>query len=362
MTLASRRKRSFLCEFARRWPSLGLGALTLVMLVSLSASAPVVQELPAVEDRFADWARAQNGQTLQALPGNTPAPGSVQVITPNTGAELPDASADPFASPPPMVVASTEAPVQETYPDYPSGSLQHNSDTMEISIEQYQEEGLVYFVADILVKDPAQLAYAFSYDTFRGARESVSDIADRNASVLAINGDFCGFHNEGVIIRGGEVFRRQNSRRHLMIVDQNGDMSVLTDRREKQGLVANRLEKEGTLHTFEFGPVLVKDGEVCDLPSNFFISTREDQAEPRTAIGQIGPLHYIVIVADGRQPGYSDGATLPQLQDLFLQHGAQFAFNLDGGGSTTLYFNGAVINHPSSGDERRVSDIVMFMD
>lgn len=64
---------------------------------------------------------------------------------------------------------------------------------------------------------------------------------------------------------------------------------------------------------------------------------------------------------DGRSEGYSEGCDLPTLQQLFLDHGAQIAFNLDGGGSTTLWFNGKVINHPASGEERKVSDIVMFM-
>ena len=53
--------------------------------------------------------------------------------------------------------------------------------------------------------------------------------------------------------------------------------------------------------------------------------------------------------------------SIPTLQELFLEEGAQFAFNLDGGGSTTLYFLGEVINMPSGGKERSVSDVLMFM-
>ena len=192
----------------------------------------------------------------------------------------------------------------------------------------------------------------------------MSDIADRHQPVIAANADFYKYHTNGIILRNGELYRKQNSTRHLLIIDSEGNMSALTDRREKQGLVANELAEAGTWQTFEFGPVLVEDGEAVELPRSFFIRTADDPAyrEPRTAIGQIGPLHYIMIVVDGRREGYSEGVTLPELQQLFLKHGAQFAFNLDGGGSTTLYFEGEVINMPSSGDERRVSDIVMFVD
>ena len=164
-----------------------------------------------------------------------------------------------------------------------------------------------------------------------------------------------------MIIRNGEVLRRQNIKKHhLLVVDQNGDLSAQTDRSGKQGLVANKLEQAKTWQTFEFGPVLVEDGKAATLPSSFYVNCHDGYYEPRTAIGQLGPLHYIVIVVDGRREGYSTGASIPQLQQLFLDEGAEFAFNLDGGGSTTLYFRGEVVNMPSGGKERSVSDVIMF--
>ena len=90
------------------------------------------------------------------------------------------------------------------------------------------------------------------------------------------------------------------------------------------------------------------------------ISTNPNRREPRTAIGQIGPLHYVVVVADGRQDGYSAGMTLPELQALFLELGAHTAMNLDGGGSAEMWFQGEVISQPSGGRERGVSDILFF--
>ena len=168
-------------------------------------------------------------------------------------------------------------------------------------------------------------------------------------------------HGLVMLDENGEVLRRQNiTKHHLLIVDQNGDLSALTDRTGKQGLVANKLEQANTWQTFEFGPVLVQNGEAVTLPNSFYVNCHDGYYEPRTAIGQLGPLHYIVIVVDGRREGYSTGASIPQLQQLFLDEGAEFAFNLDGGGSTTLYFRGEVINMPSGGKERSVSDIIMF--
>ena len=67
-----------------------------------------------------------------------------------------------------------------------------------------------------------------------------------------------------------------------------------------------------------------------------------------------------MIVVDGRMPGYSGGISLQNLQQLFLRCGAQMAFNLDGGGSTEMWFRGEIINQPSGGRERKVSDIICF--
>ncbi len=344
-----------------------IGTITLALLLPLifmTASAPLsATPLPDVEERFHDWVLTQNSITVRDLPGDTPEPGSLaaQIVSQVESQEDPAAEQAPVQTPAPT--APPAAP-EERYPQYASGELVHETDTLSVSIEQYNDGENTYYVADVLIKDPLQFGYAFSYDTFKGARESVSDIADRHQAVIAINSDFAGFHNEGVIIRGFELFRKQNvkAKRHLLIVDQQGDMSALTDRSEKQGVVANRLMNEGVMHTFEFGPLLVENGEAVELPKSFVIRAQDGYYEPRTAIGQIGPLHYILIVVDGRQEGYSKGVSLPRLQELFIEHGAEFAFNLDGGGSTTLYFKGKVINHPSSGDERRVSDIIMFKD
>ena len=85
-------------------------------------------------------------------------------------------------------------------------------------------------------------------------------------------------------------------------------------------------------------------------------------SNPRTAIGQVSALHYIVIVSDGRT-SQSDGLTLYALATLMKDRGCTVAYNLDGGGSSTLWFNGEVINNPTDGrsdGERKVSDIVYF--
>lgn len=64
------------------------------------------------------------------------------------------------------------------------------------------------------------------------------------------------------------------------------------------------------------------------------------------------------VVVDGREEGYSRGVTMTELAQIMVDLGCQVAYNLDGGGSSTMYFNGQVINQPSNGGERGTSDIL----
>lgn len=148
----------------------------------------------------------------------------------------------------------------------------------------------------------------------------------------------------------------------MLIVDSDGNMRLVRDRKANPyKALAEQLQSEQVWQAFEFGPALVENGQALSFPDAFdVISTRPSRKEPRTAIGMIEPLHYVIIVVDGRQPGYSDGISLQDLQLLFQDYGAQVAFNLDGGGSAEMWFMGEIISNPSGGQERRISDIICF--
>lgn len=238
----------------------------------------------------------------------------------------------------------------------------HASERVRVSIDRVEEPELVYFVADIQLASPDGLRTALSHDRTDGALERLSDMARRNGAVLAVNADNYRSNGSGIIIRNGELLRARSSTRALLIADAEGNLSVKAERKgEKPRALAGELLSQGVRQTFEFGPELVRDGQEVEPAKGFrLISTRDTVREPRTAIGQIGPLHYIVIVADGRREGYSLGMTLPDLRRLMVEYGAQTAMNLDGGGSTGLYFAGELINRPSGKRERGLSDILLF--
>lgn len=245
--------------------------------------------------------------------------------------------------------SASEATVTDT--SYDDGSIQ-------ISIETLRLDDTTYYVADIQLASADSLKTAFAQATYgRNIKATTSEIAAENNAIFAINGDFYGFRDTGYVIRGGQLYRdtaSSTAQAEDLVIDNDGNFSIINE----SEVTAQQLLEQGAVQVFSFGPALVEDGQVV-------VSTGEevDQAmtsNPRTAIGQISALHYLVIVSDGRT-SESAGLTLYQLATLFAQRGCTVAYNLDGGGSSTMVFNGNVVNNPTSGGsiaERAVSDIV----
>ncbi|MCL1965460.1 MAG: phosphodiester glycosidase family protein [Firmicutes bacterium] len=285
-------------------------------------------------------------------PVKTPAPAETSIMD----ALIHDAmnTARTAQSPLPAVTSWATAPVPTPTPLY-----SYSTADLHIDIRKHTIKNVVYFTAEIWLTDVSQLRSAFSSDRFDSAKETVKDIASRNNAILAINGDFATFNNGGIIIRNGVLYRSNRSTRHLLMIDQHGDFIPYTDPPQNAEEAAAGFVEQGIWQTLVFGPLLVQNGQAVPLPEKFFISTGM-ALEPRTAVAQIGPLHYLWIVVDGRQEGYSKGVSLIRLQELFLQYGAQTAFNLDGGGSTTLYYMGNVLNRPANAGSRQrdVPDIL----
>ena len=235
------------------------------------------------------------------------------------------------------------------------------SDEKQIVIRRFDEAGILYLVADVQLTDVHQLQTALSSGKAFGELEPASAMAERSGAVLAINADDYALHKYGTIIRNGELLRTHDTTRNMLIVDANGDFTVRSDRaNEDPAALGASLVAENVWQTFEFGPELIRDGEIVSFnPAFDVISTDPNRRDPRTAIGQIGPLHYVIIVADGRSES-SRGMTLNELQQLMQSLGVQTAMNLDGGGSSEMWFQGEILNTPSQGEERRLSDILYF--
>ena len=227
-----------------------------------------------------------------------------------------------------------------------------------IAIRQISGDQSAGFAVDVQLRDVSGFHAGLSQGDF----EPLSTMAQREGAVLAINADDYGTHKYGVILRNGQALRVHETTRHMLAILPDGSFETVSDRTvETPEALFERLQSEGVQNTFEFGPVLVENGQAAEFPDSFdVISTRDTRREPRTAIGMISPLHYVILIVDGRQPGYSEGISLQSLQQIFVSLGAQTAINLDGGGSTELWFQGEILNRPAGGHERKLSDCIWF--
>ena len=242
----------------------------------------------------------------------------------------------------------------------------YESDTIRITIDRwcyaFNRTSLRFFVANIYVKDPAQLQTAFAGEQYsKDNAEATSVIAERHDAVLAVNGDYYNYKDKnGLIIRNGVLYRDAASTRDQLLVMSDGTFVALPSGTYTVGEGQKYID-EGVVQSFSFGPLLVNDGQAVELPSKYIISTKDTIREPRTAIGQVDANHYVVIVADGRRDGWSDkGMTLQELQQVFVEQGCKVAYNLDGGGSATMVMGAERVNKTSGSRERNVSDIVYF--
>ena len=261
-----------------------------------------------------------------------------------------------------MALAATE-PNSKTIEETTTYEAENISITIDRWCYAFNRTECRFFVADIVVKDPAQLQTAFAGEKYTAsAAEATSEIAARHNAVLAVNGDYYNYKdNYGMIIRNGTLYRDKTATRDQLLVYADGRMEGVPakERGEKSG--KDRIA-DGVVQSFEFGPLLVRNGEKTELPKKYIINTKDTVREPRTGIGQVDETHYVIIVADGRREGWSDkGMTLQEMQQVFYDEGCSIAYNLDGGGSTTLIVNGEKLNRSSGSRERDVSDIVYFI-
>ncbi|PUA81260.1 phosphodiester glycosidase family protein [Nocardioides currus] len=221
------------------------------------------------------------------------------------------------------------------------------------------DQPVTYFVADLVLSDATVLRSAFADDSFgTNIVDETSDIAGQNDAIFAINGDYYGFRETGIVIRNGVVYRDAGAREGLAFY-RDGRVALY----DETATDAASLVDDGVWNTLSFGPALVSDGRVQsgidDVEVDTNIGNHSIQGDqPRTAVGVVEDNHLVLVVVDGRSTGYSAGASMTELATLMQGLGAVTAYNIDGGGSSTMFFDGEVVNRPSNGGERGTSDIL----
>ena len=237
----------------------------------------------------------------------------------------------------------------------------YTSEDLAVEISTYRWLDTDIHVADVTFSDPSALQTAFARGSYgRNVTAATSDTAAAVGAVLAVNGDNYGSRESGYVIRSGVLYRETAAKdQEDLVIWADGSFSIIRE----ADVTARELLARGAQEVFSFGPGLLSDGEITVSETDEV--GRAKASNPRTAIGWLGEGHILLVVSDGRTEE-SQGLSLYDLAEFMRSLGAETAYNLDGGGSSTMVFNGAVVNAPTGGrgghgtGERAVTDILYF--
>lgn len=249
-----------------------------------------------------------------------------------------------------------EAATAETAQSARYSDTSYADDTISVSLSTWYENGTRIYVADVRVASPEYLLTAFSENSYgRNVTAATSDTAAEVHAILAINGDNYGSREKGYVIRNGVLYRDTAARdQEDLVIYADGSFEII---RESE-VSAQELVERGAMQVFSFGPGLIEDGEITVGAEDEV--DRAKASNPRTAIGILEENHYVFVVSDGRSEE-SEGLSLLELAQFLQKLGVREAYNLDGGGSSTMVFLGELVNQPAGGHgtaERAVTDIV----
>lgn len=308
-------------------------------------TASSYQNTKPQDDSSTIAAKMEATQTDSELAANVPAAVETPVQTQEATQE---ATPEPTPG-----TAAAHGDFSAAFPTSDTGAnalYSYQSDTTRIAIQKVQENGTTYFVADVWVKNIDAFHTALAKDTYgRGIHEMPLEIANTNHAAFAVSGDYYGAREQGVVVRDGTLYRDVMGD-DVCILARDGTLNVY----QKSAFNALNMLNDTVWQAWAFGPALVENGTVCDTSAS-----KIKVKNPRSAIGYYEPGHYCFIVVDGRQNGYSDGMTLDELANTFASLGCVTAYNLDGGATAMMVFQGSVISQPTNGG-RSSSDIIYF--
>lgn len=225
----------------------------------------------------------------------------------------------------------------------PSVQTKHEEPKPLVSVEPVEGKGFKGYI--LYVNDPKKLRIAVPANYGKG--EKVSSMVKRTGAVAGVNaGGFIdpewmgnGFQPSGIVMSGGKIFYRDSgmdTKIHTVGIDKDGHMIA-------GKYSPNELLKMGVSEAVTFAPRFIVNGEgqIKNEADGWGIA-------PRTCMAQKADGTIMFAIIDGRQPTHSIGATLYDVQKLFLERGAIIAANLDGGSSTVLVKDNQIVNKPSS--------------
>ncbi|OFI06989.1 hypothetical protein CLOACE_05750 [Clostridium acetireducens DSM 10703] len=221
------------------------------------------------------------------------------------------------------------------------------------TIERYEVHARKFDAYILEIKDPSRIKIGYTKNIGKMGQRT-SEIAEQNKAIAAINGGGftdrssdgrlwagTGAYPEGIVISNGKIIysdAKEYEKLNVTAFTEEGKLIV----GEK---TLKELKDRGVKEALSFRNTLVINGQPCKVEV-------DEGLNPRTAIGQKKDGTIVFLVIDGRR-GFKQGATLREIQNLLIKRGVWNASNLDGGSSSTMYYDGEVINSPCNWDGER---------
>lgn len=196
-----------------------------------------------------------------------------------------------------------------------------------------------FYAADIRIRSLSYLKAGLAYDTpGENFNEKTSDICNRHKGIIAINGDTYGSQKNGYVIRNGIPIRKEKNlsrkKPEDLAIYADGTFEIFSERDYTLDEIAAR----GAWQVYSFGPGLISEGKKIVQKGEEVGTAAQQNMNQRCAIGMISPLHYVFMVSDGRIRK-SPGLSLYQVGKVMESLHCYCAYNLDGGGSATMYLD-----------------------
>ena len=241
----------------------------------------------------------------------------------------------------------------------------YEDESIRVKMEhQEMDDGTKIHIAYVHIADPSQLRTGVVNPEKLGSSKtaSVSALAKKYNAVIAINGDNYVDKPEKTTFEyrmTNKIRSKTNRTKDILVIDDQGDFHLFP---KSQGIkeFPNELKKmdRKLVNAFTFGPALVIDGELMEIDENYGYNPHG--REPRAAIGQMGPLSYVLVIVEAKDRSGSSGFSQTKLGEFMHELGCKQAFNLDGGNSAEMVFGDQIIKGMPGGDERGLSDIIYF--
>ena len=221
--------------------------------------------------------------------------------------------------------------------------------------------GTVYTMSEVKIAHPSQFRRFLADGVYGSDKQyTTSQMATTVNAVTASSGDFYKFRTYGIKVYEGQVMQ-VHSVVDTCFITEDGDFlfsyrGEITDKETAQKFV----DENNVRFSLAFGPVLVDNCQCVPMPYRYTLGEVEDRY-PRAAIAKMGELHYLMVAAN-QDPdrGLERVPTMAEFGAQLQAFGAEKAYALDGGQTAVIVTNDTLINRPSYGRQRQISDIIYF--